>query len=798
MVVRRFTDVVNWSAMIAPGVMACKDGSLLAGWEVTGIDSESLEPAALAGRLGHLGFAISGLGDGETVWTVFERRPWKPGTMPEGGGRSERSVLDLLDVEARAMLSQEGVAWSDRLTLFYAWKPAAHGTLDDDLTGFAEAIVRVESRLASALALDRLAAAGSEAPCPLIGVLSGFLGWRHAPRFGPDDLPVGLDTILGADVRQPRRAGRLTVDGRPMAILALDGLPVRYGLAPFERFQNLSIPFHWVTRYEALSARTARRGVRQRQKFWRQGAADFVANVGGESEGRRDHYADDMAESLETVMARLSRGDEGHGHYVSLFLLRQDREEEDGSVLASRVTALRAMADDGHYGLREERENAVPALLSALPGHTGVNSRRAILRARAMADLMPSRSIWRGRPECPSPRLPAGTPALLLARARTGEAFHFNLHHGDLGHTLVFGPTGAGKSVLLGRIVAAWLRYPDAQAVYFDRQRSIAHACAVFGGTFIEPGVAGTGSIAPFSHVGRLGSQWGLSWLSALVEHGLGQRPSTDQAAELRRAVKALAETPRPTLRDVAEFVQERQLRQVIAAWNEGPDGGIFDSDRADIAAGLQASPFTVFETHTLFEANPAVSTLSVDYIFAETERMFSGRPTLVVLDEAWAFLRHPLWTERLRSWLKEGRKRGVAVVMATQSVADAARSELTADLLESSPTKVFLPNAEAGTRSSRAHYEALGLEPAQIAIIQGMRPKHDLYLTQPGGRRVISLPMGPATLSVLGRTGSDDSVRARRLAAEDPYYWMEDLRDDTDIDLTDTARRRLPAPRAA
>ena len=775
---RRFIDVLNWGALVAPGVMACKDGSLVAGWEVAGIDTESLEPDALAGRLRHLGFALSGLSDGETVWSVFDRRPWLPASRPETTGHD---ALDAVTLESRLLLAEPGMTWSDRLMLFLGWSPETPGSLADGLAGFEEARSRLESRLDSVLSLRRLAPEGPGAPCPFCGALAGLLGQsRDAPRFGDDDLPVGLDMLLGAEVRQPRRTAPLTVDGRAFAVLALEGLPVTYGIAPFQRFQDLPCSVTWVTRYEALSAATARRAVRRRQRFWLQGSADLLANIGGESQGRRDLYGDAMAESLDPVLARLSRGEEGHGYHVSLFIL----QGESRAALEPSLSMLRSAADDGHYGLREERANAVPALLSALPGHPEVNSRRAILRAQAMADLMPVRSIWRGHATCPSPRLPAGTPALLEARARTGEHVHVNLHHGDLGHTLLFGPTGAGKSVLLARIVAAWLRYPDAQVVYFDRQRSIAHACAAMGGTFLEPGVTGSSGIAPFSHLDRLGVSWGLSWLSALAEDGLGRRPSPDEASELRGAVEALTGTARPSLRAVWEIVQSRELRQVLDAWNTGPEAGMFDDDEADVGGALEASAFTVFETHTLFESRPSVSKLSVDYVFAEVARRFDGRPTLVVLDEAWSFFAHPLWTDRIRSWLKEGRKLNVAVLMATQSVADAARSALTEDLLESCPTKLFLANPEAETRAAREHYDALGLDPAQVGLIARIAPKRDLYLVQPGGRRVISLPMGPAALSILGRTGADDSARALKLAPENPDFWKEDLEHDTGLDL--------------
>ena len=234
----------------------------------------------------------------------------------------------------------------------------------------------------------------------------------------------------------------------------------------------------------------------------------------------------------------------------------------------------------------------------------------------------------------------------------------------------------------------------------------------------------------------------------------------------------------------VWEIVQSGDLRQVLLAWTRGPRAGLLDTDESDVGTALEAAALTVFETHALFEAIPAVSMLSVDYVFAEVARRFDGRPTLVVLDEAWSFFAHPLWTGRLRSWLKEGRKHNVAVVLATQSVADAARSELTADLLESCPTKIYLPNPQAKTRAARENYDALGLEPAQVDLIGRIAPKRELYVDQPAGRRVISLPMGPATLSILGRTSSDDSARALRLRAENPDFWKEDFTNDTGIDL--------------
>ena len=267
---------------------------------------------------------------------MFERRPWAPDGEPETVGHD---ALDALTLESRLLLAAPGATWSDRLLLFLGWRPETPGSEAEKLAGFDEAMERLASRLGSFVGLKRLLPAGPGEPCPFCGALAGLLGQaRNAPRFGAADMPVGLDMLLGAEVLQPARAGPLTLDGRALAILALEGLPVTYGLAPFERFQDLPCPFSWVTRYEALSPATARRAVRLRQRYWRQGSADLLANIVGDGCGRRDLYGDAMAASLDPVLGRLTRGAEGHGHYVSVFLL----QGADRAALAPRIAMLRA------------------------------------------------------------------------------------------------------------------------------------------------------------------------------------------------------------------------------------------------------------------------------------------------------------------------------------------------------------------------------------------------------------------------------------------------------------------------
>ena len=236
-------------------------------------------------------------------------------------------------------------------------------------------------------------------------------------------------------------------------------------------------------------------------------------------------------------------------------------------------------------------------------------------------------------------------------------------------------------------------------------------------------------------------------------------------------------------LDDVLNYVQDKDLRIALKAWTEGPRAGMFDHDGLDVDAALSRggdkAALTVFETGALMAAREDVQVLTLDYIFAQVERRFDGRPTLVVLDEAWSFFEHDLFRERVKDWLKTGRKKNVAVVMATQSIADATHAKITAHLLESCPTRIFLPNPEARGRLIARDYAALDLSPTQIDLIARIEAKRDYYILQPERRRVVRFPLGPGALALLAHTGKDDRDRiAALLKQKDPDTRKENFSD--------------------
>ena len=148
-------------------------------------------------------------------------------------------------------------------------------------------------------------------------------------------------------------------------------------------------------------------------------------------------------------------------------------------------------------------------------------------------------------------------------------------------------------------------------------------------------------------------------------------------------------------------------------------------------------------------------------------EGRFAGRPTLLILDEAWVYLDNPAFAARIREWLKVLRKKNVSVVFATQSLADIANSAIAPAIIESCPQRIFLPNERAVEPQSRTFYEQFGLNDRQIELIARAVPKRQYYLQSRGGNRLFELGLGPIALAFCGASSPLDQLLIDRIAGE-------------------------------
>jgi type IV secretion system protein VirB4 len=262
------------------------------------------------------------------------------------------------------------------------------------------------------------------------------------------------------------------------------------------------------------------------------------------------------------------------------------------------------------------------------------------------------------------------------------------------------------------------------------------------------------------------------------------RQPTPRQKQEIHRAIALMRQTGRDESRSLTDFltqVQDEEIRAALAAYTiDGPLGELLDARRD----GLGDHSFTVFELEELMGLRERNLIPVLLYLFRRFEKSLTGTPALLILDEAWIMLGHPVFREKIREWLKVLRKANCAVVMATQSLSDAVRSGLFDVLIESCPTKILLPNTEAHKSGTgevlgpRDIYALFGLNDAEIDIVASAIPKRDYYYSSPIGRRLFELNLGPVARAFTAVSAREDVARVKQLIAAKgeawPFAWLK------------------------
>lgn len=423
--------------------------------------------------------------------------------------------------------------------------------------------------------------------------------------------------------------------------------------------------------------------------------------------------------------------------------------DEDEEVATDKARAVQQVIDG--VGLVSEIEdfNAVQAWLGSLPGHAYADVRRPLLSSLNVCDLVPLSAVWSGPSRCDH----LNGPPLLVTRTKGSTPFRLTLHQGDVGHTIVAGPTGAGKSTLLNLLACQWLRYPGARVYIFDKGASCRAMTLAMGGDFYDLG--GEGDAICFQPLAGIDDPSELAWaqewaLDLLQREKAAVTPATKQ--ELWSALENLASMPRPlrTLSTLLGLVQDAAVREALRSYTlDGPHGRLLDAnhDTLSYVGGDGAARWQAFEMEHLMQGRSALLAV-LTYLFRRLERRFDGSPTLMILDEAWLYLTESLFAAKIREWLKVLRKKNVAVIFATQSLSDISDSAIAPAIVENCPTRIFLPNGNALEERTRKVYESFGLNERQLQILQQAVPKRDYYYQSREGNRLFELGLGELALA--------------------------------------------------
>lgn len=764
-------DYLPWACLVAPGVILNKDGGFQRSARFRGPDLESATDAELVAVCARINNILRRFGSGWALFFEAGRHPardYPQSDFPD-------AVSRLVDAERRAAFEEKGALFESGYVVTFTYLPPS-----DDIGRAEQLLIETEGGRRSLDYRDHLDAfirktdrafdlLGEFMPevAPLgdaetLTYLHNSISNRRLDVAAPET-PAYLDATL-VDTSLTGGLQPMLGDAH-LRILTVLGFPGSTTPGLLDALNHLGFEYRWMTRFIPLDKAAAEKALRRYRRQWfakRKSIAAIVKEVmTNEASALVDTDAENKAADADAALQELGADLVSYGYVTTTFVVW----DEDANMVREKVRAAQRVIDGRGFATIDETVNAVDAWLSSLPGQTYANVRAAPINTLNLAHMMPLSATWAG----PARNAHLKGPPLLTVRTNGMTPFRLVTHAGDVGHTLVVGPTGAGKSVLLALMALQFRRYANAQVTIFDKGGSARAAVIGMGGRWFDLGAAKDGAkgalaFQPLACIDRAGERsFAQGWVLGLLAHeGVAVTPEVKDA--VWSALSNLAAAPRSerTLTGLATLLQRNELREALQPYTlEGPYGGLLDADDDRLTLGA----VQCFEMEELMHEAGAVAPV-LTYLFHRLEAQFDGRPSLLILDEAWLFLDNPAFAARIREWLKTLRKRNVSVVFATQALADIAGSSIAPAIIESCPSRIFLPNDRAIEPQAKAVYQAFGLNDRQIEIVAWAAPKRDYYFQSRQGNRLFELDLGEIALAFAAASGKEDQALMDRLIA--------------------------------
>ncbi|WP_207002662.1 TraG/VirB4 family ATPase [Trinickia mobilis] len=808
-----FADYLRYASLIDRGIVLGKGGELITSFRLVGKDTESSSARELEAISNRVNSAVLRLNAG---WMIqcngfrFESSGYAPeGFFPD-------PVTRLFDEERRRQYHEEGLHFEGQAILTFTYLPPymleskAKEFLfeqSEDLSGknaaigaqhlayFKETVRDIVNELRIELTEIEQLLPYKTHNIPTnttvtVDPQAGFLHWCATGIRQNIIVPkymaaLGLDTIIGS---QDFAGGTMPRIGKKFVkTITVESLPEGTHAGILHILNTIPVAYRWSTRFIFEEESIAEKEIEKHRKKWKQQVRGWTDQFLNKQNGSINHDALNMSQDADLAKALLKKGSVAFGYYTSVIVLYHESADILETMADQVCDALRRK----HFVVRDEDLNAVEAFLGSLPGHGYENIRRPMIHTYNLADLLPTTASWQGLEENPCPMIReqyphpdrVTAPPLFYGNSAGQTPFRGSLHVGDVGHALVVGPTGAGKSTKLAFLIAQFFRYPNAKVFAFDKGYSAYVLNQACGGIHYNIMAEGTKvGFCPLAHVDKLTERaWAEGWVETMLVLGK-VAVNSSRRREIRKALAAVGRQPRNlrTLHHFVSILQDKEMQRALEYYTTGTGaGGILNATEDT----LEASHFTVFEMETLMEMGDTHVVPVLMYLFRCIERQLDGSPVLIVLDEAWLMLNHEFFQEKLRVWLKVLRKANASVVFATQEIADLHNSAIRDTIYSACMTKIFLPNTDADEEVSAAYYKSLGLTPRQIFLLSKATPKRDYYYVSPYGRRMYQLALGPIGLALTAVAGVANTDKANEFKRKYGSNWVHEWLQDRGVD---------------
>jgi type IV secretion system protein VirB4 len=470
----------------------------------------------------------------------------------------------------------------------------------------------------------------------------------------------------------------------------------------------------------------------------------------------------EIDEALDSAMS----GEFAFGlHHLTIMCI-DDSPKGLESALSLAVVEL---SNSGITGVRE-RMNLEPAFWAQLPCNHEYMARRSVVNTLNIAAFASFHNYPSGKRK--------GNHwgnAVTVLNTVSGTPYFFSFHVRDVGHTMIIGPTGAGKTVLLNFLCAQSQKFKP-RLFFFDKDRGAEIFVRAIRGKYVIPDAAKVSGFNPFQLKDTNENRsFLIEFLKALVANGSTTQLPAHEVERINEAVNGNYKLPQHQrrLRNIAPFMGlggPGTLAGRLSMWHtNGSHAKLFDNEEDQIDF-LSARVFGIEMSHILQDKASIGPVLL--YLFHRIQSSLDGSPTMIVLDEAWALIDNPVFAPKIKDWLKVLRKLNTFVVFATQSVEDAAKSSISDTLVQQTATQIFLPNLKATT----VYREVFMLSEREFNLVKTTDPSSRFFLVKQDNDGVISR---------IDLSGMDEVIRVLSARAE-TVIMMDEIMNEVGPDPDD------------
>lgn len=796
--IRSTQELIPWLVPLSEGVVACKDGSLLACFEFTGVDY------ATAGDVERdvVGYAAERLMSlfrdlPVTLWWTVRRErtdDYPGGEVPDAvfrmmddanretfvanaGFKNRHFFSVILQPErgAGSFISKIGALSADGVS---GWRAVSEAFKASYLGAgaFAWRASEIEATLRDYE--QKLEQIGSVmADCRFVRLLSqdmlGFL-WAMANP----GLPMArkgwngstyLDALLSEGAIDVKRGHLEFGDVEPTYVTAVSMKDWPESLA-FGAFSTLtSLPVELVVSHcfrvqstaETIKIIDSVKAINDMLMYPLKAWLSGMAKRGGDGPTKNNPDPARARASAEATEAKgVLNGGEAIFGYHNLTVLIIGRTEEESESYTRQL--LRMMHASPFIGAVRESVHLLAGFASTLPGNWTECRRWLTLSSTNMVDIAPLEGVLLGERENEhlTKQLGKRCEALTALPTDMNTPFYFNFHSGALGHTMVIGPSRTGKSVGMNFLLSQSRRYGDStRIVIFDRDYSCKIPTLLQRGDHLDLSTGQGIHLNPFTMIGE--SEADRRFLSRWIEDRIsarGTQVSAKDAKQISEAVQqmsALGNRDLCRLKTICTYLDSK-LKLELAEWVEGGTYGAYFDNVEDT---FELSNFVAIEMGKIME-DPKLARAFMDYAFYRIMKRLQGQlvdgaamaVTIIYLEEAGFLMSDEHFAAKLRDWLKTFAKLNAFVILTTQSLEDmteVSESQYAA-IRDNILTRVFLPNPNAASDVLREFYSSrFALTNGVIDRIARMRPRLDYLVVQPGVVRCVQIPLDKRQLAV-------------------------------------------------